>query len=65
MRWRRNVWKPQKKDEIFTHFFEKTLAFENTLWYYISAFRMTADSLFVPFFEEEVSKGEETVRGNN
>ena len=51
--------------EISVCFLKIILAIGDTLCYDNSAFRMAADSLFVPICRNRVSKGEETARGTN
>ena len=51
--------------EISACFLKIILAIGDTLCYDNSAFRMAADSLFVPICKKRVSRGEETARGTN
>lgn len=58
-------WKFWENAKISTIFLKKVLAMGRTLCYNNSAFRMAADSLFVPKYEIWVSREEETARGTN
>lgn len=49
----------------FSHFLKIILAIVFLLCYNNSAFRMAADSLFVPVYKKRVSRGEEAARGTN
>ena len=60
-----STWNFRRNAENFTYFLEIILAIRFTLCYDNSAFRMAADSLFVPICKKRVSRGEETARGTN